>query len=319
MNSYKKILLCSLIGTFSVLANQSAFAAKKTFDKIIAIINQDIILQSEFQEFKATMAQELKKDPKNHEMDNEKGFESKALQTMIENKLLEQDIKTMGLEATDSQVESVVSEVMKNNGLQTRRELDRALHSEGLTYDEFVAQYRERIGRSNLVNQTLRPKIKISEDAVESEYKKRTKTAEQSIDYHVAMILIAKENTSIEKMEKLKSTFKTTEDFTKMAAQVSEGPAKESNGDLGWINPSDLQAPLGDELKKMKKGDISKVLATDQGFYLLACLDTKAKVSDESEKIKNQIRDDMMNDLLMKNLNQYVLDLKRKAHIETFL
>lgn len=316
---FRKISVCSLAVILACLATFPAWAAKKTVDKIVAIVNQDIILQSEFLEFKKIMAQELKKDPANQDTENSQGFDNKAIQTMIENKLVEQEIKALGLEATDSQIENVIAEVMKSNGLQTRRELDRALHSEGITYEDFVSQYKERIGRSNLVNQTLRPKVKISEDEVETEYKKRTKGSDQTLNYHVAMIFLNKDNTSPKQMEKLKSTLMTVEEFSKVAGQVSEGPAKDKNGDLGWINPSDLQSPLGDELQKMKKGDISKVLTTDQGYYLLACLETEIKKSDESERIKEKIRDDLMNNLLTKNLNQYVIDLKRKAHIETFL
>ena len=45
----------------------------------------------------------------------------------------------------------------------------------------------------------------------------------------------------------------------------------------------------------------------------------KSKASNEEEKIRAQIQEELMNTLITKNLNQYIMDLKNKAHIETFI
>lgn len=319
MNYFKKIFLYSLLCTSVSLHALSADApSKKLVDKTIAIVNQDILLYSEFQEFKKVLEAEQKRDPKNHETDHQL-FDKKALDQMIEEKLVEQQIQTLGLEATEAQVESIVDEVMKNNGLQTRRELDRALQTEGMTYDEFIAQYKKRIARSNLVNQTLRPKIKIPDDEVEAEYTKRVKSTPTSTEYLVSMIFISAGNTTLKKMTDLQHSLHSLQDFSDSAGKVTEGPGKESGGSMGWVELADIQEPLNSALKKMKKGDISPVLQNEKGFYILACIDQKTKATQESEKVKDEIREDMMNVLLVKNLNQYILDLKQKAHIEIFL
>ena len=88
---------------------------------------------------------------------------------------------------------------------------------------------------------------------------------------------------------------------------------------MGWIDPADLQPLLSETIKKMRKGNISTLLSTDTGYYILACLDSKSKATTEETKIRNEIQEDIMNTLLTKNVNQYIMDLKRKAHIETFL
>ena len=320
MNFFKKIFLCSLVATICLgTAWAETESSKKTIDKIVAIVNQDIILLSDFNEFKAGLAVELKKDPTNHEIDHPEEFQKRVLQQMIEEKLIQQQVKSMGLEATDSQLENVVDEVMKSNGLQNRKELERALRSENITYDQFVEQYKNRIGRSNLVNQTIRPKIKISDDEIQAELQKKNQASSKTVQYRVSMIFLSKANTDLQKMQQLQKTFKTTDDFTKSATQLTEGPGKDAGGDLGWTDPKDLQPALSSELVKLKKGEISPVIQTDTGFYVLACTDQKIKQSDQDEKAKEQVQDEMMNTLLTKNLNQYIADLKRKAHIETFL
>jgi peptidyl-prolyl cis-trans isomerase SurA len=324
MNFFKKISILSVLAftsVSSVLAAQIPAPApsKKLVDKIAAVVNQDIILYSEFETFRKNMEDEVKKGKSQEDLSHPDIFQKKALEQMIEDRLMEQEVKSMGLEATDSQIENVVAEIMKSNGLQNRKDLERALRGEGVTYDEFVSEYKKRIGRSNLVNQTIRPKIKISEDEIDTEFKKRTQTDVKDLQYQVGMLFISKDTISDKDIEKLRKSIQSTADFTKIASDRTEGPGKEKGGDMGWVDPSDLQAPLGDTMKAMKKGMVSSVIRTDTGYYILACLDVKSKASAEETKIRGEIQDDLMNTLLTKNLNQYVMDLKRKAHIETFL
>lgn len=265
------------------------------------------------------MAEELKKGPDQSKVNDTASFQKKALNQMIENHLLEQDIKSLGLEATDAQVENVIEEIMKSNGLQNRKDLERALRGEGITYDEFVSEYHKRLGRSNLVNQVIRPKVKISEEEISAEFKKRTQAENQQLQYQVGMIFISTKNTTPDEMNKLRKSIGSISDFSKIADDKTEGPGKGQGGTMGWVDASDLQSPLDEAVKKMRKGNVSPVLKAENGYYILACFDTKSKATSEEKKIRAQIQEEMMNTLITKNLNQYILDLKNKAHIETFL
>jgi peptidyl-prolyl cis-trans isomerase SurA len=325
MNYFKKTYIFSLALCLFLISQVNAKSAapsvpeKKIVDKIAAVVNQDIILYSEYETFRKGMEEEFRNSIDKTELDHPETFQKKVLSQMIENHLLEQEIKVMGLEATDSQIENVITEIMKNNGLQNRKDLERALRGEGVTYDEFVSEYKKRLGRSNLVNQTIRPKIKISEDEIDSEYKKRTQTIEQQLQYQAGMIFVSKNNITLKEMEAVHKSINSLSDFSKAADLQTEGPGKGQGGSMGWINASDLQPPLNEIMKKMKKGSVSSLITTESGYYILACLDTKSKATAEEEKIKAQIQEEMMNTLITKNLNQYIMDLKNKAHIEIFL
>jgi peptidyl-prolyl cis-trans isomerase SurA len=325
MNFLKKTFILNLfIFGFSGVAYSAPTTSsnKKLIDKTVAVVNQDIILYSEFETFRKNMESEVKKGKNETDqalLAHPDAFQKKVLDQMVEDHLMEQEVRALGLEATDSQIENVVNDIMQTNGLQNRRDLERALRGEGLTYDEFVSEYKKRIGRSNLVNQTIRPKIKISDDEVNTELKKRTKSTAQENEYQVGMIFISKNNISLKEMEKLRKSIGSLTDFANIANERTEGPGKGQDGNMGWTDPADLQAPMGDAIKKMRKGNISTLITTESGYYVLACLDTKSKSSTEDAKLKNQIQEELMNSLLTKNLNQYIMDLKRKAHIETFL
>ncbi len=323
MNCFKKTFALSLL--FSLSISSFAYAAtdtsqqKKLVDKIAAVVNQDIILYSEYEAFRKGMADEFKKGPEKDLVNDKVKFDARVMQQMIEDKLTEQEVHALGLEATDSQLENVVSEVMKSNGITTRKELERALRGEGITYDEFISEYKKRIGRSNLVTQIIRPKIKISDDEIETEFKKRTQGASAQMEYQISMLFISKANTSLKQMEKLRKSITSLSEFAKNADELTEGPGKGKGGDMGWVDPADLQAPLNENVKKLKKGNISPLIQAPNGYYILACTDSKSKASTQETKIKNQIQEDIMNTLITKNVNQYLLDLKQKAHIETFL
>lgn len=323
MNFSKKTFFLSLpILLLSFSSSAAPTASKKLVDKTVAIVNQDIILYSEFEAFKKTAEEDIRRggDARQKEdLNNPQVFPKKILETMIEDRLMEQEVKTLGLEATDSQLESAIGEVMKNNGLRSRKDLDRALRTEGITYDELASGYKKRIGKSNLISQIIRPKIKISEDEIDTEYKKRTQAASKEFQYQVGMIFISKNNATAKEAERIRKSINSLSDFANVANEKTEGPGKGKGGDMGWIDATDLQAPLGDTIKKMKKGMVSALLTTDGGYYVLACLDLKSKASTEEIRIRSEIREDLMNTLLTKNIDQYILDLKRKAHIEKFL
>jgi peptidyl-prolyl cis-trans isomerase SurA len=325
MKSYKTPFISSfflslaLSCSFAFAENAPAKSSKKLVDKIIAIVNQNIILKSEYDGYKTLMASDLKKAGRISETENIPVFEKRVLDQMIEDQILDQEIKRLGLEANDTQVESVIGEVMKNNGIQTRKEFVKALQAEGIEYEEYTADFKKRIGRSNLVNQMIRPKIKISDDEIDAEYQKRSKSNTKQIQYKVGMIFIAETHTSQSEMEKIRSSIKSLQDFSNVASRKSEGPGKDKGGEMGWTDPVDLQGPLSDALKSMKKGDISSVIHTESGYYILANLDQKTIASKETQQVKNTIQEDLTNTMITKNLNQYIFDLKQKAHIETFL
>ena len=324
MKSYKTPFTYSFFSlllscTFAFAETAPAKNSKKLVDKIIAIVNQNIILKSEYDSYKTLMASDLKKAGRTSETENVPMFEKKVLDQMIEDQILDQEIKRLGLEANDTQVESVIGEVMKNNGIQTRKEFVKALQAEGIEYDEYTADFKKRIGRSNLVNQMIRPKIKISDDEIDAEYQKRSKSDSKKVQYKVGMIFITESHTSQSEMEKIRSSIKSLQDFSNVASRKSEGPGKDQGGEMGWTDPLDLQGPLSQALKNMKKGDISNVIHTESGYYILANLDQKTIASKETQQMKNTIQEDLTNTMITKNLNQYIFDLKQKAHIETFL
>jgi parvulin-like peptidyl-prolyl isomerase len=59
------------------------------------------------------------------------------------------------------------------------------------------------------------------------------------------------------------------ESFEALAREHSDGAEEKDGGDWGWIDPKVLRPELEQVIAKMKTGEISDVVETKDGFYIL--------------------------------------------------
>ena len=169
----------------------SITARAEVVDRVLAIVNEDIITQSDLVKYKKT----LRDNKINDELFPESTAsllkdDKKVLTRMIDEKILDSEVKRSGLEATSDRIDSEVQQIARKNHISTSQ-LKKALLEQGTTYTEYYAFIKKRLERQAIIQQSITSRVKISDEDVLNYYllhsKKKDTTA---FEYTLSHVLI---------------------------------------------------------------------------------------------------------------------------------
>ncbi len=288
-------------------------------DKIVAVVNGEAILLSELEETQGQFLAEMKRLKKVDALGSPSEVKKKVLDQMINERLVTQEIERRGLSANETTIGSAIESVMQQNGFKSLEELRKALKEEGLTLDEYRISLKKQIETSRIMNSHVRAKVSVTDEDVEAAYRKRLNQAPSKTQMVVKMIYKKKPQANLQIMNRLKREIEAGIPFELVARRETEGPAKEEGGNIGLVSPNDLQPELANALVKLNSSEISPVIETKNGFYLLQCIDKKQIVSNDHSHTKELIREELTKLETEKSFDLFIRNLREKAHIEVHL
>ncbi|OZG41685.1 peptidylprolyl isomerase SurA [Aeromonas sp. A35_P] len=277
----KKTLISLLTAGLFGAMSQGAFAAPELMDKVLAVVNKDVVLASQ----QEALVQKVKISAQENgqSLPDDATLRKQALDRLIQESLQLQLAERQGLKISDTQLEQAIQSIAADNKMtldQLRAQLDR----EGLTY----AQYREEVRREILMNEVrrnqVRRRINISEQEVKQVVDILAKQGQQQ-QYHVGHIQVAlPDNPSAEqlnaaksKIERILAALKQGADFRKMAIAESSGPKALEGGDWGWMSPQEMPTLMAEAVQGAKKGDIVGPLRSGAGLHIIKVFDSKGQ------------------------------------------
>src|SRR5262249_41673402 len=114
----------------------------------------------------------------------------RTLDTMIDEKLVDNELKELKVTIGDKEVDQAVDEVKKSYNL-TEEQLSAAVGRAGYSMAEYREQMRKQIGRYKLIAEKVRKNVKVSDADVQTEYDRMTRAEGEDYEVHVRHILIA--------------------------------------------------------------------------------------------------------------------------------
>lgn len=272
----------------------SSLAHAVVIDRIVATVNNDVILDSDVSKFTRTMKLREQLDPV-------LGFDTSLpkspsrkdiLQFLIQERLLVQSFKV-----PDSEVEQEIQSVIKSAGVSTREDLDAFLKKQGFTPSEYNELMAIGLAKRSYIDRELRQRINISNEDVRNEaYKSALKTSAKPLQYKIQIIVIdpSKYDTPKDAQDKAQQALRSIrqgEPFDEVARRVSDAPSKENGGLIDeYFTSQTLQAPLPEVVKKLQIGGVSEVLKTSNGYVIAKLVDAKTSESSESSPEMEAIR-----------------------------
>jgi len=261
-----------------ILSFGSAVHAQ-SLDRVIAVINDDVITRLELENRLTGLDAEIK--TKGGDSPPRDVLRKQMLQKMINDKLQLQTAMRMGLKVSENALDEAVMSVARNNKL-TLRQLREALAAEGIPY----ALFRDSINTQMLINQIytrlIRNRVVITEEELDG-YIANGGGKADAREYDISHILVrVAEGASPEKLDigrnKAKSIVSRIQrgmDFAEAAATYSEAPDAAQGGRLGWRTPDQLPELFSDALGKIDVGRSTNVLQSPNGFHILYINDAK--------------------------------------------
>lgn len=266
-------------------------------DRIVATVNNEVVLESDFQSLKSKLNGSSMIDEslvENGDTDA-LGKDRKAqLDYLINERILDSEVKRLNLSVTMDRVQMEIKEMAKRNNI-TSDEVLAAVKAQGMSVPDYQEFLKNRIERQNLLEQEIISKIRVTEEDAFSEYLKKNPSSRSAVsEYKIAQILFRiKKDTSPEsvlsKAQEIHNRLNRGEKFDLLAEQNSQDPDFSQGGLLGTFKSGEFAKEIEDVIRKIEVGDITPVIRTKQGFHIFKLLDSKSVKDPRFEKEKPAI------------------------------
>ena len=281
-----KIKISVLLGVV-LLASNPVFAAADpqsqvaTIDKVVAVVNGDVITKHELEERVRTVISQLQKQ--GTPLPEQSILQKQILERMITDMLQAQYAKESGVRVDDTQLDLALTRIAKQNNFPTLAEFLAKLTAEGVDVKKFREEIRSEIVATKLREREVESKLVISDAEVDSYLANKAKMGLENEEYHLAHILVVvpeqasadKIKAARERADRALAQLAGGADFAQVAAGTSDANDALKGGDLGW-RPADRIPPLFlNELKTLKPGQNTAVLRSPSGFHILKLIDKR--------------------------------------------
>ena len=255
-NIFNKSILLGVI-----LFSSSVFSQIQLLDKVIAVVDSGIIMESQLNDRVQSIVFRLRQN--GTELPPKKELEKQVLERLIVEEIQLQMAERAGIKISDAELNSTISRIASQNQMNLE-DFKESLESN----DESYRGFRESIEREMIISRVQRARvgrnIQISEQEIENflnSEEGRSKLAEQ---YDVQQILIslkgdASDQSKLEaekKAEDIILKLNNGESFEKLAATYSAGQNALEGGSLGWRKESELPSLFAETVKGLKEGEI---------------------------------------------------------------
>jgi len=292
-------------------------------DRIVAIVNQEIITLSEVERMIGHLKEEIEGRNRLERRERIHELSRMALERLIEEKLIDQEAKRSGIKAAGKEIDGAIEEIKRRNSA-TQEEMERALAKEGLTLEAFKKDIEKKIIRTKVVQWAVKVEPNVGEKELKDFYLKNSDRYRTEESYRPGHILfkVPKEAAPEEvreiraKCQKVLGKIKAGEDFGELAILYSEDISSKDRGDLGVFKKGELLPAFEKEALRLNIGEVSNIVRTDFGFHIIRLLDRRGGDPLPYEGVKEKVRQDYLEREFDKGLKQFLTTLRGKSIIE---
>jgi len=210
---------------------------------------------------------------------------------LVERIILEEEAKKMGITVTDSEI---VNFLQENNATEKKREIAK------------IFLLRKKIAEKLVENQNIDESlVKEMENSI---------PAERSEKYIFYQIMVRTREDAYKALDEIKRGL----GFEKAVEKYSISPDKSKNGLVDYLNTNELPIEILNQLRKMKPGEVSDIVASPYGFHILklkeyipkGTIDTQAKRKIAEEEAWKVFQGNFYADWFAKKKKEYGVNIK---------
>jgi peptidyl-prolyl cis-trans isomerase SurA len=268
--------LVSALGAWSGLQAQALLPAQ-SLDRIVAVVDDDVILQSELDAAVANVLNQYRANPQQLPPRDE--LERQVLERLILMRLQVQRAESTGIRVTDADIDQAMQRVAEMNKIDLGT-LRASLQREGVSTDEYRKSLREQILVQRLRQRVVQNQVNVTDSEIDILL---ASNSLKSGEVHLAHILISvPEGASAEQIQKAKEKADDVKkqvdggmDFTQAAIRFSNAPDALEGGDLGWRRFDEVPEAFANLAEGMQAGQISQVLRGPSGFHIVKLIEKR--------------------------------------------
>jgi peptidyl-prolyl cis-trans isomerase SurA len=299
--------------------------ASTVVDRIVAVVNEDIILLSELNSRMGPYAERIQQQVPDKDKQQEMLFKVREdmLNRLVDEKLTDQEIKRNDIQVDEAQIDATIERIKSANYF-TDEDLRRFLAQEQMTMDQYRNQIREQILRTRLVNYEVKSKIVITEEDIKAYYDDHPELYGGKRHYHLRNILLkvpdyssdSEKQAMREQLENIRERIENGQSFADLARSVSQGPTAANGGDIGEFETSSLSPLIQTALEGLKAGQTTAVLDTDLGFQLFFVESINRDEGKPLDSVREEIHQKLFKEEVDTKFLSWLEALRERSHIK---
>lgn len=264
----------------AALTASTAFAAPQVVDKVAAVVNNGVVLESDVD----GMMQSVKGQAQQagQQLPDDNTLRHQIIERLVMDNILLQMAKQAGIQISDAQLDQAIGNIAAQNKMSADQ-LRSRLAYDGINYATYREQIRKEMLTSEVRNNEVRRRVTILPQEVDSLATQMASQNDAGTELNLSHILLPlPENPSQQQVDdqealarKLVEEAKSGADFGKMAITYSADPQALKGGNMGWGRIQELPSLFGQALITAKKGDIIGPIRSGVGFHILKVNDMR--------------------------------------------
>ncbi len=269
----KKLILLSL--SILLLNTGLVRAQEQLLDKVVAIVNNDVITQTQVDQLTNKVTRLSKQE--GQELPPADELQQQVMDRLIQESLQLQLAERLGIKISDTQLENTIDNIIAGEK-KTRQEFLNDLSQQGVSYQQFQDEIRTEIILGEVGRSQVQRRVSISDQEVQALIKLIEEQDKGTVRYQVGHILLRvgnDESAAQQQAEQIVRQLKQGENFNQLAMTYSQGPKALEGGDWGWMTLEEMPTLFAGVVANQDKGSVLGPIRTDTGLHIVMVLDAE--------------------------------------------
>lgn len=307
---------------FSLLILVPFLAHAEIVERIVAIVNNEIVLESDFKALEHKLKTPAMIDEAlliDKTVDDLKKDRKAQLDYLINERIVESEIKRLNHSVTMERVDQEIRDMAKKNNV-TVNDILAAFKAQGISASEYQAFLKQKLEKQSLIESEIISKLRISDDDALAEFLKKNPDSKTSVnEFAVAHIFFNPRKGGAEaaykRAEAVLQKLHAGESFETLAEQNSEDPNFTSGGVLGTFKSGEFLPEVEAAIQNLAPGQVSGIVKSRQGYHIVKLLHKTLTTDPKFDREKEQIKTALFEQNFKRQMRNWLLSKREEAFI----
>lgn len=300
----KKLWLLIALTLFSI----SGYA-KESLDEIVAVVNDDVVTQSELNRSLSITKMQIAQQHANMPANNV--LQKQVLDQLINKKLQLQIAKQVGLNISDTDIDRIIENIASRNNLSTS-DLYKQIGREGMSSEEYRSQLREQMTVQKLQQQEVSTRVTVTPDEITHFMKSSLWQDNTNKEYHLDDIVV-----SLEDAPSSDDIAAAKKQAQSIMSKINQGqtPSDVSSTDLGWRKLPEIPSAFAQHVTAMKVNEVAGPIQTPNGFHIIRLVAARSADGKADAPNRTQVEQLLMQRKFEEQAQNWVSKMRSQAFV----
>lgn len=306
----------------SFILMNAPVAQAEIVERIVAIVNNEIVLESDFSNLQHKMKTPALIDESllgEASLEELKKNRKAQLDYLINENIMTSEIKRLNHSVTMERVDQEIRDMAKKNNVTVADVLS-AFKAQGISASEYQSFLKEKIEKQSLIESEIISKLRISDDDALAEYLKKNPENRSTVnEFTVAHIFFNPKkggaDAALKRAQTVLNKLQQGESFEGLAEQNSEDPNFTSGGLLGTFKSGEFMKEVEDSIQTLNAGQTTGVVKSRLGFHVVKLLGKKLTTDPKFEREKEVIKAGLFEQNFKRQMKNWLQSKREEAFI----